>query len=67
MVPVFFKSVRWKPVWRCEVILRLELDKAEPTDSPSPADIDADCVTMHDAISRVLRKKGKKAGKQPVE
>ena len=65
--PVFFESVRWQPQQRHEVILHLELDKAGPTNSPSSADIDTDSVAMQDAISQVLKKKGKKADKQPVE
>src|SRR5258708_5341441 len=64
--PVFFESVRWQPQQCCEVILRLELDKAEPTNSPLPADIDADHVMMQDAINWVSKRKGKKANKQPL-
>src|SRR5258708_19348403 len=64
--PVFFESVRWQPQQHHEVILRLELDKAEPTNSPSPTDIDADRVMMQDAINRVSKRKGKKANKQPL-
>ncbi len=64
--PVFFKSVRWQPQQHHEVILRLELDKAKPTNSPLPADIDADHVMMQDAINWVSKRKGKKANKQPL-
>ena len=64
--PVFFESVRWQPQQHCEAILQLELDKAEPTNSPSPTDIDADRVTMQDAINWVSKRKGKKANKQPL-
>ena len=65
--PVFFESVRWQPQHRREVILCLELDKAEPTNTPSPTNIDADRAAMQDAIRWVLKKRGKKADNQPVE
>ncbi len=66
-VPIFFKSIRWQPQQQCEVILCLELDKAEPMSCPLHANIDADHAMVQDTISQVLNRKGKKANKEPVE